>query len=487
MSGKDQKTGASGQDPKVKSEDGGAASTDEAREEPSSDELSTKYKDLIKKYNLLVERLKRSDARRDQLKTELADLEGVKNEESNRAVELRVNLESLEAQNADLLEELGAANRLIATGLEEEINDIMATGGGPIPSKVPTFSGDTSADGNAAALWLSNLESMATGKKWTDNQTLSNAILALSGDAGEWRWSEQHDNADWFKDLNLFKENFKKRFCKAKTAVEAVKILSGLNQKQSESVRTFYDRCNNAVWLSSDDDFTKAKTLWKNGEADKDISREEKAYTRHLSWTVRCNFVNGLRPSIRAIIESKCKHLLIKCLQTGEDFQEALSAWRTIPREDKLSPYEILFSKKTKMHLPSLTAKNADPISLAAKDKASQRTVSYFNRRTKPLSIFEPGDHVTMRHHATGRWDTDGIILTRRPDGYSYIIQTKNGQEFLRGRRWLKSRRPERNTPMRIQHPRSNLQFDHEVTQLNNRHNSPNLRRSERIRNCQSK
>ena len=182
-----------------------------------------------------------------------------------------------------------------------------------------------------------------------------------------------------------------------------------------------------------------------------------------------------------------CKHLLIKCLQTGEDFQEALSAWRTIPREDKLSPYEILFSKKPKMHLPSLTAKNADPISLAAKDKASQRTVSYFNRRTKPLSIFEPGDHVTMRHHATGRWDTDAIILTRRPDGYSYIIQTKNGQEFLRGRRWLKSRRPERNTPMRIQHPRSNLQFDHEVTQLNNRHNSPNLRRSERIRNRQSK
>ena len=43
MSGKDQKTGASGQDPKVKSEEGGAASTDEAREEPASDELSTKY------------------------------------------------------------------------------------------------------------------------------------------------------------------------------------------------------------------------------------------------------------------------------------------------------------------------------------------------------------------------------------------------------------------------------------------------------------
>ena len=70
----------------MKSEEGGAASTDEAREEPSSDELSTKYKELIKKYNLLVERLKRSDARRDQLKTELADLEGSKDEE------LRVNL-----------------------------------------------------------------------------------------------------------------------------------------------------------------------------------------------------------------------------------------------------------------------------------------------------------------------------------------------------------------------------------------------------------
>ena len=212
MSGKDQKDEASGQDPKVKSEDGGATSTDEAKE-PSVEELSAKYKDLIKKYNQLVERLKRSDARRDQLKTDINDLEEAKNEESTRAEELRVNIEALEAQNADLLEELGAANRLIETGLEQEISDIMATGGGPLPSKVPTFSGDSSADRNAAALWLSNLESLATGQKWTDNQTLSNAILALSGDAGEWRWSEQHDNAEWFnKDVIYSKLLERKRF-----------------------------------------------------------------------------------------------------------------------------------------------------------------------------------------------------------------------------------------------------------------------------------
>ena len=117
-------------------------------------------------------------------------------------------------------------------------------------NKIPKFRAE-GEDGNKAALWLSNLDPIAVGHKWSEGQTSSNAILTLDGDAAEWRWSQKNWHPQWFEDLAQFKIAFRDRFCKAKTAVEAVRITAGLKQKQGESVRTYFDRCSSAVWLSS--------------------------------------------------------------------------------------------------------------------------------------------------------------------------------------------------------------------------------------------
>jgi len=147
-------------------------------------------------------------------------------------------------------------------------------------------------------------------------------------------------------------------------------------------------------------------------------------------------------PQANGLAESavkNCKYLLIKCLETKENFQNSLAAWRAIPREDKLSPYELLFKKKPKSHLPSLKQKQNHPIAIAAKERINQRSFDYFNRKTKPLSILEPGDKVLLRHHITNKWDTDATIKERRPDNFSYVITTADNKEYIRGRRYLKT------------------------------------------------
>ena len=41
------------------------------------------------------------------------------------------------------------------------------------------------------------------------------------------------------------------------------------------------------------------------------------------------------------------------------------------------------------------------------------------------------------KYHKTGRWDTEAEVLSKRPDGLSYIIKDETGQQLIRGRRLL--------------------------------------------------
>ena len=46
--------------------------------------------------------------------------------------------------------------------------------------------------------------------------------------------------------------------------------------------------------------------------------------------------------------------LLLKCSMTGQDFGEALHAWRNVPRADGYSPAMLLFGKRQHTKLPTL-------------------------------------------------------------------------------------------------------------------------------------
>jgi len=175
---------------------------------------------------------------------------------------------------------------------------------------------------------------------------LSNAILALDGDAAEWRWSQKNWHPEWFQDLAQFKIAFRDRFCKAKTAVEAVRITAGLKQKQGESVRTYFDRCNSAVWLSSEDDLSSARIEWATTKTQAEVKALVDAYTRHLMWSVKCSFVNGLRASVRNVVEAKFSELdtqekLIKAAVEAETATGSMESGRIQELEAEINAMRL--------------------------------------------------------------------------------------------------------------------------------------------------
>ena len=138
------------------------------------------------------------------------------------------------------------------------------------------------------------------------------------------------------------------------------------------------------------------------------------------------------------------KYLLTKCTQTGEDFQRALNAWRNIPREDGASPTEIMFGRRQRTKLPTLPSQLSSTdraTAVANRDKMAQKHTDYFNKTAKPLSVFEPGQLVRVKDHASDKWDKTAIVLSRRKDNLSYVIDMQ-GKEYVRGRRLLKSAQP---------------------------------------------
>ena len=64
------------------------------------------------------------------------------------------------------------------------------------------------------------------------------------------------------------------------------------------------------------------------------------------------------------------KYLLIKCLDSDQDFQLALSEFRRVPRADKFSPAELMFGFKQRGILPTL---DNTPIDLYLAEQARQK------------------------------------------------------------------------------------------------------------------
>ena len=61
------------------------------------------------------------------------------------------------------------------------------------------------------------------------------------------------------------------------------------------------------------------------------------------------------------------------------------------------------------------------------------------NKTAKPLSIFEPGQLVRVKDHASPKWDQTATIISRRKDNLSYV-KDMNGK--VRGRCLLKATPP---------------------------------------------
>ena len=102
------------------------------------------------------------------------------------------------------------------------------------PSRVPPYMG--TEGGHSAQIWLTGLEKLQGIQKWSPQQTLDAADLALFGIAAEWKTAQRAKNSAIFTDLALFKKEFLKRFAIQQSSVESIKLVMDLKQKPSEKV-----------------------------------------------------------------------------------------------------------------------------------------------------------------------------------------------------------------------------------------------------------
>ena len=161
-------------------------------------------------------------------------------------------------------------------------------------SKVPPYNG--MEGGSSAELWLDNLEKLQGVHKWSDDQTLEACQLALSGIAGSWRVNEKEDDQPSNSDLMAFKAAFLDRFSVQTSTVENVKAMADLRQGPTERVVDYLERCCTVV------------TAWgREHKAAYTVAQQDSkaGFQDCLTLCIKQQFVSGLKPAIRQVIESK--------------------------------------------------------------------------------------------------------------------------------------------------------------------------------------
>ena len=129
------------------------------------------------------------------------------------------------------------------------------------------------------------------------------------------------------------------------------------------------------------------------------------------------------------------KKLLLKTLQEGSDFEEALSEFRLTPRADGYAPADLFFGRTPKGNLPGFR-----PIVVRSYAEAARRNArEVIRERDEALTLapLKPGEKVVIQDQKSLRWLDEGVVLEKREDGRSYLVESR-GKEFLRNRKFLK-------------------------------------------------
>ncbi len=126
------------------------------------------------------------------------------------------------------------------------------------------------------------------------------------------------------------------------------------------------------------------------------------------------------------------KALLSKTKEMGEDFYEALAAWKCVPHatgDD--SPASLFFKRRLRTPIPALSAPDAS-------GEPGGRQQEDGNAKGRRLTRFDVGDRVRVQHPATRRWDSKATIIKVSSNGRSYTVDFDNGKRTRRNRRYLR-------------------------------------------------
>ena len=160
---------------------------------------------------------------------------------------------------------------------------------------------------------------------------------------------------------------------------------------------------------------------------------------------------SAYNPQSNGLAEAGVKNmkLLIQRVNRGnENAGEALLAFRNTCRKDGSSPAQLMFGRRLRGSLPSLTdhLKVATPaerqLSYADKVKVQIQNRDQFNKRATEKDSFKPGQKVIVQHPLTKKWTQTCIVLSPEHNNEAFKVKNSaNSKVFIRNVRYI---RPDR-------------------------------------------
>ena len=127
------------------------------------------------------------------------------------------------------------------------------------------------------------------------------------------------------------------------------------------------------------------------------------------------------------------KSLLIKTYKDGGDPYEAILEQRNTPRQDTaLSPAEMMFNRKTRSFLPSLSSKPKNTLVKGKRDARKRSVKTYHDRKSRKLSVIEIGQSRFYQQTEGQNWKWGKVTGILGPN--TYQVEGADGGKYRRNR-----------------------------------------------------
>ena len=157
---------------------------------------------------------------------------------------------------------------------------------------------------------------------------------------------------------------------------------------------------------------------------------------KHVTSSPHFPSSNGLAEASVKVV----KNMLLKCIESGDDFYKSLQAYRATPLDCGKSPAQLLMQRRIKTSLPvshSLLKTENDSEIVDMKIKQKEKLKEQFDKHSQLVPSFKPGTLVSLLNSRTGRWDTTASVI-KEISPRSYIVETSEGVRYRRNSRHLK-------------------------------------------------
>ena len=166
------------------------------------------------------------------------------------------------------------------------------------------------------------------------------------------------------------------------------------------------------------------------------------------SWSIQNEYSSPYNPRSNGTAEAAVKtlkKLVSKTAQGGnlenDDFFKGLLELRNTPREDGLSPAQVIFGRAVRGVVPMINnAYSAEHYKkwMVIRSKNIEKTAESYNEHAKPLRVLNNGEKVLIQNPLSKRWKEEGIIRRKETGRPSYHVLLPNGKEIWRNRRFLR-------------------------------------------------